>query len=69
MSRPPDELLTVRQAAARYKVHPETLRSWVRKGVLAYVRVGPYGAIRLRAADLERTVTPEDQEAPCPEKR
>ena len=55
-----DELLTVSEAADRYKVHADTIRTWVRKGVIACVRIGPHGLIRLRPADLEETVTPED---------
>ena len=54
-----DELLTVKEAAKRYKLHEETIRTWVRKGVIPHVRIG-LRVIRLRAEDLERTVEPSD---------
>ena len=55
-----DELLTVKEAAERYKLHVNTIRAWVRKGVIPHLRVGPTNLIRLRAEDLETTVTPDD---------
>lgn len=62
ITRDATELLTVREASERYHVHVNTLRIWIRKGVVPHVRVGPFGAIRLRAIDLSRTVTPADQD-------
>ena len=56
-----DEFLTVTEAATRYKVTADTIRAWVRKGVIAHSRIGPTRLIRLRASDLEETVTTEDQ--------
>ena len=57
-----DELLTVKEAAERYKLHVNTIRAWVRKGVIVYTRIGgPEGPIRLRVEDLETTVTPGDR--------
>ena len=57
-----DELLTVKEAAERYKLHVNTIRAWVRKGVILHTRIGgPDGPIRLRAIDLETTVTPDDR--------
>lgn len=49
-STPPndnDRLLTCRQVAVAYKVHTETVRRWVRKGVIGVIRVGPHRAIRI----------------------
>ena len=50
---PPPPLLSVRQAAARYGLHQETIRRWIRKRLLRCVYVGPYRAIRLTARDIE----------------
>lgn len=57
--RPDDELLTVREAAEEFKLNPETIARWVRKGALPAVRVGPRGkrrVIRIRRADLVEVV-------------
>lgn len=56
-----DELLTVREAATRYKLSITTIRSWIRKGVIPHQRIGPYRLIRLRSSDLEATVTADDK--------
>ena len=58
---PTEEFLTVTEAAARYRIHPDTIRAWVRKGAIAHSRIGPNRLIRLRTSDLEETVTPEDR--------
>ena len=55
------QYLTVAEAAAFYRVHEDTLRAWIRKGLLPYTRVGPYGIIRLQRCHLEQAVTPADQ--------
>lgn len=57
-----DRYLTVREAAELFSVHPDTLWTWVRKGVLEHERVGPgRGLIRLRQSELVRTVKPSDR--------
>lgn len=48
-----EELLTVRQAAKRYNVTPNTIRKWIACDLVAAIRVGPYRRIRLRASDIE----------------
>ena len=57
-----DKLLTVKEAAARLRVHPETLRGWIREREVPHQRYGPHGLIRLRWADLfpnsEKSSTP-----------
>ena len=56
-----DELLTVKEAAARISVHPETVRRWIREGTIPHERIGPHGMIRLRRADvdgLSQTIEP-----------
>lgn len=54
-----DELLTVREAADRYKLHVETIRKWIRCGVLPAVYVGPSKEIRVRENDL---ISPSDDD-------
>ncbi len=51
-----DELLTVKEAAARFRIHPETLRRWIRAGAVPCERVGPHGIIRLRTRDVAQVV-------------
>lgn len=51
------ELLTVREAAYFLRVHPDTLRQWVRKGAIGHIRIGPApGRIR-----IERTMIDDDR--------
>ncbi len=49
------DLLTVREGAAHARVHPETLRRWIRTGVVAGVGQGK--RLRVRRADVERALT------------
>src|SRR5215210_832941 len=49
-----DELLTVDQVATRLKVHPETVRRWLRSGQLRGVRFGgKRTGWRIRASEVE----------------
>jgi len=47
-----DGYLSTREAAERAKVHPGTIRRWVREGRLA--RRGAGSRLRVRVDDLER---------------
>lgn len=56
----PEEWLTVKQAAERLNVHPETVRVWLREGVLRGTmplmrRIG----WRISAAEIERVLRGE----------
>ena len=56
----PEEWLTVKQAAERLNVHPETVRVWLREGVLKGTlplmrRIG----WRIPAAEVERVLRGE----------
>jgi excisionase family DNA binding protein len=53
----PDELLTVPEAAQRLKVNAETVRRWLREGVLTGVKLGKR-QWRVRTSDLERLSSP-----------
>lgn len=46
-----DELLTVKEVAERVKVHPETVRGWIRDGELEAVDIG--GEYRIYKQDLD----------------
>jgi len=48
-----DELLTPRAVAARWKVSLETVRRWIRKGIIGHTR-GPGGVVRIPASEVER---------------
>lgn len=56
----PEEWLTVKQAAERLNVHPETVRVWLREGVIKGTmplmrRIG----WRIPAAEVERVLRGE----------
>ena len=46
------ELLTVKEAAQRLKVNPQTVRRWIGRGVLPAARLGGGKEWRIRAEDL-----------------
>ena len=53
------DYLSIPTAAKRFEMNPETLRQWVRKGVVGHVRVGPDpGRIRVLVQDLARATAP-----------
>jgi excisionase family DNA binding protein len=60
-----EELLTVEDAAKKVKVHPETIRGWIRSGELPAVDIG--GKYRIYPADLDaflrRRKTTRDKES------
>lgn len=48
-----EELLTVNEAAERFKLSPKTLYKWIRCEAVEVVRVGPKGAeVRIVASSL-----------------
>jgi excisionase family DNA binding protein len=49
------DLWTVQELADRLKVHPETIRKWIREGAITATRVGRPGTDkpRLRVTDKE----------------
>ncbi len=50
------ELLTLEEASAYLKCHPNTLRSWDRKGILPAIRIGVRKVRRYKKQDLEKFV-------------
>lgn len=53
-----DELLSVSDVARRYGVSSETVRRWIRKGIIAYVMVGPFRLKRIQRVEADRHFTP-----------
>lgn len=56
-SLPPDEAETwvrVRDVARALLVNPETVRRWLRQGLLAGYSLGPRAGWRIRRRDLDR---------------
>ena len=47
------ELLTVQEAAERLKLNPQTVRRWIRRGLLPGTKIGRK-EWRIREGDLER---------------
>jgi excisionase family DNA binding protein len=50
------ELITLKEAATILKVHPNTLRSWDKNGILPAVRIGEKKARRYRKEDIEKFI-------------
>lgn len=50
------ELLTLEEASAYLKCHPNTLRSWDRKGILPAIRIGVRKVRRYKKEELEKFV-------------
>lgn len=48
-----DPLRTIQEAARRFQVHPDTVRRWVKEGLLEDVRLTP-GTVRIRESELAR---------------
>lgn len=51
-----DELLTIDEVAAELKLHPDTIRRYIREGKLKQTRVGGT-AIRVRRSELNRFIS------------
>lgn len=49
-----EQLMTVREVAARLKVTEVTVRRYISAGRIAAVRVTDHGPLRVHARDLER---------------
>jgi excisionase family DNA binding protein len=51
-------LLTVAEVAQTYHVSDETVRRWIRKGILGYVMVGPFRVRRIPRQEAEKHFNP-----------
>ena len=62
---PPDPAwLNTAEAAAYLRVHPVTLRTWARMGVIPAAKLGNRGGFRVRRADLDRFLEARTPAAP-----
>jgi len=52
-------ILTTEEAAAAIRVHPETLRRWVREGKVAAIEL-PSGTLRFKAAVIEQMLSGDE---------
>lgn len=55
------ELMTVEEVASRLRMNPQTVRRWIRRGLLPARKVGAK-EWRIASADLERMVQPTPEE-------
>lgn len=56
-----EELLTLREAAQVLKVHPNTLRSWDKKGILIAVRIGVKRVRRYKKEAIEKFINSKNK--------
>lgn len=52
------ELITLSEACAILKVHPNTLRAWDKKGILPAIRIGVKRVRRYRKEDIRKLMKP-----------
>jgi excisionase family DNA binding protein len=64
MDGDPNDLLNVRDTARRLGVHENTVRNWVREGILTEAKVPGSRFHRFRASDVERLLAQRGDEAP-----
>jgi excisionase family DNA binding protein len=53
-----EDLLSTADVAAQYGVSDETVRRWIRKGVIAYVMVGPFRLKRIPRSEADKHFVP-----------
>ena len=49
-------LITVREASERSGLHPNTIRNWLRSGLIRSFRIVPKGQIFIKDKELDRLV-------------
>jgi excisionase family DNA binding protein len=57
----PDRFLTVQEAAEQLRVHPQTVRLWLREGKLRGRLIGGRkSGYRIPAGEIERLLSPDE---------
>ena len=51
-SKLPQRMLTLKEVAFIFRIHPNTVRRWVKKGLLQSYSVGPRHSIRFKQEDI-----------------
>ena len=49
--------ITINQAAELLRVHPNTIRNWIRAGILRHYQVGRGYKVLLKTEDIEKTIS------------
>jgi excisionase family DNA binding protein len=58
----PDTFITVQEAAEQLRVHPQTVRLWLREGKLRGRLIGGRkSGYRIPASEIERLLSPDDE--------
>ena len=62
-----DRFMTVQEAAEQLRVHPQTVRLWLREGKLRGRLIGGRkSGYRIPVAEIERLLSPDDETTPRP---
>jgi len=68
-----DELLTVAEIAREFRISEESVRRWIKDGLIPFKLIGPFKMKRIRRGDLVKNVvtgqTLEQEEDPIVTKR
>jgi excisionase family DNA binding protein len=60
----PDRFITVQEAAEQLRVHPQTVRLWLREGKLRGRLIGGRkSGYRIPASEIERLLSPDDDQS------
>ena len=54
--------ITIKQAAELLRVHPNTIRNWIKAGILRRYQVGRGYRVLLKTEDIEKAVSQRDIE-------
>jgi len=66
LAEPAEKLLTPEQVAEYLQVHVETVRGWIRSGMLPARRIAGLRALRVRSSDVDALLQPLDGGAQSP---
>jgi len=52
--------ITINQAAELLRVHPNTIRNWIRDGIVRHYQVGRGYRVLLKTEDIEKAISRKD---------